>query len=166
MSYNYIEKIAYDLITRYKSCDPFDIAQGLGIKIMYRSDFTKLKGMYAIICDSKYIFINSNLPWEMQRIVCAHELGHSLLHDDLARSSVLQEFMLYDMKNRPEYEANLFASSLLIDSKEFISLAQEGYDVVQLASILNTDINLILIKMSLLKDTIDSVNLNNAQHHL
>lgn len=148
MSYSYIENLAYSLIVKYETKNPFEISKSLGIKIMYRSDFTKLKGMYAIISDNKYIFINSNLEPEMQEIICAHELGHALLHEDLAKSSILQEFMLYDMKSRPEYEANLFASSLLISSDDFLDLAHEGYDIFQIASILKTDINLLLIKLS------------------
>lgn len=148
MSYSYIENLANNLIIKYQTKNPFDISKSLDIKIMYRSDFTKLKGMYAIISNNKYIFINSNLDPEMQKIVCAHELGHALLHEDLAKSSVLQEFMLYDMKNRPEYEANLFASSLLINTEDFLTLAHEGYDIVQIASMLRTDINLLLIKLS------------------
>jgi Zn-dependent peptidase ImmA (M78 family) len=60
----------------------------------------------------------------------------------------LQEFMLYDMKSRPEYEANLFASEILLPDDAIFSYAHEGYDIEQIARILYTDINLIALKMA------------------
>ncbi len=62
----------------------------------------------------KYIFINSELSEFEQRVVCAHELGHAILH-----SSKKFEFMLdrtsLIRKSRVEEEANLFASWLLFN---------------------------------------------------
>jgi hypothetical protein len=56
--------------------------------------------------------------------------------------------MLYDMKSRPEYEANLFASEILLPDDAIFSYAHEGYDIEQIARILYTDINLIALKMA------------------
>mgnify|MGYP002626930734 CR=1 FL=1 len=84
----------------------------------------------------------------MQKIVCAHELGHDTLHQTFARSKALQEFMIYDMTSRPEYEANIFAAELLLDDEELFELFKEGHDAQQLASILNTDINLVALKIA------------------
>ena len=69
--------------------------------------------MYKIIKRNRVIFINSNLPEYLQKIVCAHELGHDILHRHLAKNVALQEFMLYDMTSRPEYEANMVAADIL-----------------------------------------------------
>lgn len=81
-------------------------------------------------------------------MVCAHELGHDLLHRDLARRVCLQEFVLYDMKSRPEYEANLFASEILLPDNEIFTYAHDGYDIEQIAQMLYTDINLVALKNS------------------
>ena len=51
------------------------------------------------------------------------------------------------MKNNTEYVANAFAAHLLLDNDEVLELAMDGYDIVQIAGILNSDINLLLIKM-------------------
>jgi Zn-dependent peptidase ImmA (M78 family) len=51
------------------------------------------------------------------------------------------------MKNSTEYEANAFAAHLLIDTGECLEYAREGYDVVQIASLMNSEINLMLIKL-------------------
>ena len=81
-------------------------------------------------------------------LVCAHELGHDILHQNLARKVCLQEFILYDMKSRPEYEANLFASEILLPDDIILNLARDGYDIEQISKELCTDINLIALKVS------------------
>lgn len=128
--------------------NPFIIAEDSGIMLLFNSNLNKLKGMYQIIKRNRIITINDNLPEEMQKIVCAHELGHDRLHRHLAKQGALQEFMLYDMKSRPEYEANIYAADLLLDDKEVMALAKDGYDMQQVASILHTDINLVGLKMA------------------
>ena len=50
----------------------------------------------------------------MKRIVCAHEIGHDRLHRALAKKHGLQEFVLYDMATKPEYEANIVATEILL----------------------------------------------------
>lgn len=52
------------------------------------------------------------------------------------------------MRTAMEYEANAFAAHLLIDDDELNSYLQRGYDVAQLASAMNTNINLMLIKLN------------------
>ena len=96
---------------------------------MFRDDFKNLKGMYKVILRNRYIFINSNLEPEMQALVCTHELSHDLFHRVFLKSSVFQEFVLYDTKSKPEYEANIFASELLLDDEVVYRFLKEGYDV-------------------------------------
>ena len=51
------------------------------------------------------------------------------------------------MKDNTEYEANAFASHILLDNDEVYSLAKEGYDVFTLSQMIGSDVNLLLIKM-------------------
>lgn len=67
-------------------------------------------------------------------------------HRTLATTS-LKEFTLFNMKNDTEYVANAFGAHLLLDNDEVLELTRDGYDIVQIASILHSDINLLLIKM-------------------
>ena len=84
--------------------------------------------MYRVIKRSRFIFINENLSGRMQRIVCAHELGHDQLHRNLAKGSAIQEFMLYDMTTKPEYEANIVAAEILLDTDEILEYIYDyGY---------------------------------------
>lgn len=46
-----------------------------------------------------------------------------------------------------EYEANAFAAHLIIDDDDIYSMSKEKYDVVQMAKMLNVNINLVLIKL-------------------
>lgn len=83
----------------------------------------------------------------MARMVCAHELGHDVLHRDIAKGEGLKEFVIFNMKDTTEYEANAFAAHLIIDDDDIYSMSKDKYDVVQMAKMLNVNINLVLIKL-------------------
>lgn len=141
------------LIRRFNTRDPFEIAEALGITVMIRSDFVRQKGAFAVIGNISFIFINDNLSEYMQRLVCAHELGHALLHRSLGKSeSGLMEFELFNITNTTEYEANLFAANLLLDETTIEELISDGYDVVQIARQLGTNVNLLLLKLQQMND--------------
>jgi Zn-dependent peptidase ImmA (M78 family) len=132
--------------------DPFKIARELGILVRYADDFTKLKGMYRVVKRNRFIILNSHMSERMTRIVCAHEVGHDQLHRELATTGALQEFMLYQMDTRPEYEANIFATELLLDTDDVLELIENGYDAEQIARTLHSDINLVALKIAHLRN--------------
>jgi len=151
MSSDYIRTEAERLAKYYETRNPFKIAQYLGIHILYDNDFESLKGMYKVIQRSRFIFINGNLSERDQRTICAHELGHDRFHREYAKNASFQEFMLYDMQTRPEYEANIFASELLISDDDIFPLIDNEYDIYQIAGALDEDMNLVLIKIDELR---------------
>lgn len=142
-----IHESAQKLLKRCDSRNPFTIAKELGVHVIWRNDFTKLKGMYKVILRNRFIFINGNLDEFEQRVICAHELGHDTLHRDLAWKAALFETTLYDVKNRVEYEANAFATEILIDDDEVVGLVEDGLDESGIASSLGVSVDLLLIKM-------------------
>ena len=73
------------LIRRYHTNDPFEIAAALDITVMECSDFQRQKGAFKVVLHNSFIFINAKMSDEMKRIVCAHELGHALLHRSLGK---------------------------------------------------------------------------------
>ncbi len=85
MGDEYLSKVGSDLVRRCGTRDPFEIAGDIGIDIIYNGNFGPLKGMYRVIKRNRFIFINENLSPRMQRIVCAHEIGHDQLHRNLAK---------------------------------------------------------------------------------
>ena len=150
MSLEYITNKGAQLVKRCDTRDPFKIAKELGIKVMFVDEFEKLKGVYRVIKRNRWIFINSNLPERMQRIVCAHELGHDQLHRELAKGDGLMEFVLYDMDSRPEFEANVLASQILLPDDEVLEHIYNGYDAEQIARMMGSDINLVALKVATL----------------
>lgn len=155
MGAEYLSQVGNDLVKRYGTRDPFRIAKELGIIVLDDCDnFGPLKGMYRIIKRNRFIFLNKDLSPEMKRIVCAHELGHDQLHRHLAASAGLQEFSLYDMRTKPEYEANIVAAEILLDTNEVLEYIYDyGYTSEQIARAMSTDINLVALKIAHLAET-------------
>lgn len=144
-----LSEIGSSLVKRFGTRDPFQIAKALGIEVLYCEDFGSLKGMYRVIKRNRFIFLNKDLNERMQRIVCAHELGHDQLHRKMAQTNALHEFMLYDMTTRPEYEANIVAAGILIDTDELLDYVYNyRYSAEQIARAMDTDINLVALKIA------------------
>ena len=100
-----------NLIAKYRTKNPFKLANSLGIVVKF-VDLGEVRGLFKKILKKKYIFINSKLNEFDQTLVCAHELGHAVLH-----SSSEYQFLIDNTKilrrSKLEDEANLFASYLL-----------------------------------------------------
>lgn len=140
---------AKKILHRCGTRDSLQIAQDLGIYLHFIDGFKDLLGMYTYQQKERHILLNVNMDDILMQMVCAHEIGHDTLHREQAKGkSVLSEFVLFDMRTAMEYEANAFAAHLLIDDDELNSYLQQGYDVAQLASAMNTNINLMLIKLN------------------
>ena len=149
-----LSQIGNSLVQRFQTRDPFEIARALGIEVLFCENFGTLKGMYRVIKRNRFIFINKDLNPQMQRIVCAHELGHDQLHRNLATGNILREFMLYDMTTKPEYEANIVAAEILLDTNEVLDYVYNyGYTAEQIACCMKTDINLVALKIAHLMAT-------------
>ena len=140
-------QLTADLIREYGTRDPFQIAFLMDVAVKFINT-RRQKGLCAVFDGYPFIFINQNLSEQMQRMTCAHELGHILLHKDILAGNVpLLEYELFDIRNSTEYEANVFAADLLIDEDELQELVTEGGDVVSIASALDINVNLLLIKL-------------------
>lgn len=148
----HIVQRAHALTLRYHTRDPFLLAAELGIEVMHVDTLKRLKGMYRVIKGVRFIFLNNANPPQINRIVCAHELGHDQLHRDYARKNPLQEFAICDMATKPEYEANLFAANLLLDDETVLALIAEGCNTEKIAAVMESDVNLVALKIDRLID--------------
>ncbi len=151
MASDSIERQAKTLVRKYYTRDPFELCSCLGVKVQV-DDIGSLKGMYVYIKRNRYIVLNSNLDEQTRRMVCAHELGHDQLHQELAKYNFIHDSELYDFTSKPEYEANVFAATVLIDDKEFIDLAQGGLDIHCLAREFGVSPDLIALKGRLMNN--------------
>jgi Zn-dependent peptidase ImmA (M78 family) len=111
-----------NLIAKYRTRNPFKLANLLGITVIFR-DLGEVRGLFKKVLKRRYIFINSNLSEFDRRIVCCHELGHAILHSSSEYQFLIDNTRIL-RKSRLEDEANLFASYLLISDDEVF----EEYD--------------------------------------
>ena len=140
MTDSIIEK-AERLTAKYNTRNPYTIAAQLGIYVLNFDTPGTLKGMYSVIKRSRFIFVNESLEDELRRFVCAHELGHDILH----RKIIGQTPMSDTNSSRMEYEANVFAAALLIDRTRVLKYAMSGRTSAEIAALLHVDVNLISI---------------------
>ena len=146
------------LVRKVGTSDPFRIAEYLGFAVRF-IDLKGTKGFCKKILRNYFIFINCNLSEEMRRMCCAHEIGHILFHKNyLATPEYLMHMELFDMHNRTEYEANLFAANLLIDDDELIEVISHGRDVVSAAATFGVNVNMLALKLAEMKKAGHPVN--------
>ena len=105
-----------NLIVKYGTKNPFKLAKNLNIEILIE-DLGEVRGLFKKVLKRKFIFINSRLSEFDKILVCAHELGHAVLH-----SSSNYQFLIDNTrilrKSKLEDEANLFASFLIFPNND------------------------------------------------
>jgi len=104
-----IREIVDKIVRKVKSRNPFEIAEYLGILII-KQPMDDVDGMWLHEKRVKAILLNENLGVGRQRLVCAHELGHAMMHPDRNVSSIRAYTSL--ITSHYEVEANYFAFEL------------------------------------------------------
>ena len=139
----------YSLVRRnvreQHTSDPFSLARGLGLDVDY-ADLGELKGFYVAYKTGRYIVINRHLDEHMARLVLAHEIGHDMLHRDIAANGGMGEKSFFDMTSKPEREANIFAAELLISDDDMVELGERGCTIEEAAKELGVHTAVAMIK--------------------
>lgn len=120
-----IIKLANHLVRIQKTRNPFKIAlyEGFDVKL---KDYSDIKGYFYSVLKRKFIVVNQNLDELSKIIVCAHELGHGMLHN-VDETCFMKEYTLFPVYSRTEREANAFAAELIInDDWEYDSFCKDG----------------------------------------
>ena len=105
------EKFIVDkLVKKYNSYNPFEICEKMNINLIY-ADLGEIRGYYRYSKQNKFITINSILPDHEKLNVCAHELGHAVLHSEYNRIFLNSTFFL---PSKFENQANRFAAYLIL----------------------------------------------------
>lgn len=136
------KKIEY-LYEKYNTRNPFTLAKYLNIEIIYWDLPPDIKGFYQYEKRNRFIFINSSLSFEEQLIVCAHELGHAILHTKL-NTPFMRANTLFSI-DKVEVQANTFAAYLLIPDENLF----DSYDrmtLYDIASLYNIPLKLVELK--------------------
>lgn len=136
---DYIAHRVKELVEKHGVRDPFALCDCLDIEILWKSMCEEIKGYFFMYDGVKIIVINSELDDFMKKMVCAHELGHAILHEHIAdREHFTVDFAVYDLSAKPEFQANLFAGELLVqdeDVLEQLAIYDNYFDVANELSI-------------------------------
>lgn len=97
--------------------DPFDIAERFGIKVNINNSGKPSAYIINMPNYPTVISIFGDISDVSRKVLCAHELGHAILHDNC----VINRFTGTKdaVQNYTEYEANLFAVALLFNEEDF-----------------------------------------------
>lgn len=108
--------LAKGIKASWNTKDPYKIAERFGIEVLFR-DVT-MKGFTAqtvkIPGYPTIISINNAYDENSKRILCAHELGHALLHEEIINHFASTN---KSITTDTEIDANLFALALLMDEE-------------------------------------------------
>ncbi|MFJ8261440.1 ImmA/IrrE family metallo-endopeptidase [Rummeliibacillus sp. NPDC094406] len=127
---------------KHNTVDPYELASLLNIMVIPFNLHEEINGFYQYNRRNKYIFINSNIDDDLKRVVCAHELGHALLHTR-SNTHFLRNNTFLSV-DKIEIEANTFAAELLLsddDLRENTHLSLQ-----QIASLHNVPVELVKLK--------------------
>ena len=109
------KRTAESLVRKFGTRDPFRLAEELGC-IVIRTSLRGIRGFWHHAQRQNILFVDEALPEQEARFVCAHELGHILLHRGYNR--IYMDANTYFPVNRQEIEANRFAVHYLYDDEE------------------------------------------------
>lgn len=109
-----IVDLATGLKNTYHTNDPYELARIFGIRVLEREHCIKGFKAHAVKFRgyTPYIVINNKYSSQSKKVLCAHELGHALLHEDTVNNFA---DVTHKINMEAEYEANLFALALLED---------------------------------------------------
>ena len=150
------------------SRDPFLIADSLGIPVHHlHHPESRLPGLTCLVANRPSIFLNDayfdKLPsryhvYTEENIhedvlqVAAHELGHSCLHRDQLRLAPIKEYEIFNVRTTLEAEANKFAAGILIDREEMLDLLATDLSILQVASKMHVNVNLLIYMIEILRE--------------
>lgn len=117
-----IKKIVNHLTMRHGTRDPFRLAEELGVSILYCTLGNTL-GYTVIYKRIPVIVLNEGLDERLMSFVCAHELGHAIMHKNV-NTPWLKRHTFFSI-DKYEREANTFAVELLC----YDELVSEHYDI-------------------------------------
>lgn len=108
--------------------DVVGIARAIGVEVMAFADKDiPYSGAYtprhARNGGKPTIIVNQHEAPTRQRFTIAHELGHHILHGDVAFRDPLHQFPGADPR---EVEANVFAANMLMPERNFRSMVDSG----------------------------------------
>lgn len=111
-----ILKLADSIKLEYNTNDPIELCKKMGIGISITGLNPRIYPAYILHVNEKpSIILNKHFTENSQKILCAHELGHALIHG----KRIMNQFKDTTCPEHVEYEANLFAVALIFNRADF-----------------------------------------------
>ncbi|WP_459499870.1 ImmA/IrrE family metallo-endopeptidase [Bacillus sp. C1] len=127
-----IKEYVLKITQKHGTTNPFEIARQKDIYVLYE-DLGNTLGFYNTYKRFKFIHINNQIGEITQRFVCAHELGHALLHPK-ANTPFLRNQTFFSV-DRLEIEANTFAVELLLTDEMVATYDNTRLTIQEIAEI-------------------------------
>ena len=137
-----IRKRVDKLVRLHQTRNPFEIIKGMNVILVFYP-LEGIRGFYQYFQRNNIIYIDENLPKSEQIFVCAHELGHMILHKE--SNALFMDSKTHLNVNSYEIEANKFAMELLI-SDEVLEENRE-FTIEQLSRMLGYHEKLIKLRL-------------------
>ena len=115
--------IADGLARKHGTRDPFRIAREMGFIVIF-APLVEMRGFQQRAKRRRLIYINSDLDELQQRLVCAHELAHHLIHKGMNRIFMDRNTDIVTQKY--ENQANRFAAELIYSDYELQPFLSRG----------------------------------------
>jgi Zn-dependent peptidase ImmA (M78 family) len=138
-----IKDVVAQLIKKHKTNDPFEIASRINILIITEA-LGETLGYFNTYKRIPMIHLNETLSDYRRIFVCAHELGHRMLHPKV-NTSFLRKHTLYQI-GRIEREANEFAAELLLPDDVIREFESNGMTIREAATTYGVPIEAALLK--------------------
>ena len=136
----WIRETVRQLTKKHETTCPYEIAESCNIITLKHDLHHDINGYYKYDRRNQYIVINQNLTDQQQKVVCAHELGHAVMHKHVNTPFMRSNTFL--SVSKVEREANRFAAELLIPDESFCE-CESIYDI---ASLHNVPLELVQLK--------------------
>lgn len=141
-----IKDIVNGLVETYKTNNPFELCDNLNIMIMRSNLGQEIKGFFQKTPNGyEILHLNSELTPEEEKYICAHELGHAILHTDLSMKFFIENSL--QVKNKYEIQADKFAAELLLYNINSDYTFIDGMTITQLSAYYGVPESLIKLKM-------------------
>lgn len=106
-----IKKLANSIARKYNTRNPLEIIKNLNVILVFYP-LDGVKGFYQYFQRNNIIYIDEHLSDSEKMFVCAHELGHMLLHKKA--NAIFMDSRTQLNTSKYELEADRFAMHLLV----------------------------------------------------
>ena len=137
-----IHKKVEQLVKKYQTRNPFEMIKNMNVILVFYP-LERVKGFYQYFQRNNIIYIDERLSDKEKMFVCAHELGHMMLHKNA--NTIFMDSRTLLKTSKYELEADRFAMNLLISDDDIENNLE--YTLPQLSRLFGYHEKLIELKL-------------------